>query len=98
MPVVEFGPKDTAAQQLGKELSDTIQAAFNKGPGRWAKVMAEGMQTVTAGVAFQILMSDESDDTDTATFDAKKVVAQIGLGIAMDNAKDYMSLDQVSTG
>jgi hypothetical protein len=60
--------------------------------------MAEGMQAISAGVAFQTLMSGEDDLTETATFDAKKVVAQIGLGIAMDNAKDYMSLDQVSSG
>ena len=97
-PVVDFGPKDTAAQQLGKEFSDTIQAAFNKGPGRWTKVMAEGMQAITAGVAFQVIMSGENDATETATFDAKKVSAQVGLGIMMDNAKDYMSLDVVSTG
>ncbi len=93
MAAVDFGPKDEAAQKLGKELSDVVQAAFKKGPGRWAMAMMEGMQVVQAGTAFQALMADESDDTEDATFDTKAAMAQVGLGITMDNAKDYMSLD-----
>lgn len=93
MAVVQFGPKDTAAQQLGKELSDVVQAAFKQGPGKFAALMAEGMQALTAGVSFQTLMAEETDATDEATFDTKKVAAQIGLGFAMDNAKDFASLD-----
>jgi hypothetical protein len=93
MPVVEFGPKDTAAQKLGKEVSDVLQAAFKKGPGRWTGAMMEGLQALQAGTAFQQLMAAESDATEEATFDTKAAAAQIGLGIAMDNAKDYSSLD-----
>ena len=93
MAVVEFGPKDTAAQQLGKELSDVIQAAFKKGPGRWTAAMMEGLQALQAGTAFQQLMAGETDATEEAGFDVKKATAQIGLGIAQDNAKDYFSLD-----
>ncbi len=94
MTVVTFGPKDTAGQQLGKELSDVLQAAFKKGPGRWTNAMMEGLQALQAGTNFQQLMAGETDSTEESTFDAKKVTAQIGLGIAMDNAKDYMSLDE----
>jgi hypothetical protein len=91
--VVVFGPKDEAAQKLGKEVSDLLQAALKKGPGRWLLTMKEGMETIQAGTAFQALMASESDATEEATFDTKKVAAQVGLGITMDNAKDYMSLD-----
>lgn len=93
MTPITFGPKDQAAQDFGKEVSDAIQAAFKKGPGRWTGVMMEAMEAMTKGVAFQSLMADETDSTEEATFDVKKVAAQIGLGIMQDNAKDYLSLD-----
>ena len=93
-PVVVFGPKDEAAQQLGKEVSDVLQAALKKGPGRWMNAMMEGMQAMQAGAAFQTLMAGETDSTEEATFDTKMVAAQVGLGIAMDNAKDHFSLDE----
>ena len=93
MSVVTFGPKDEAAQKLGKEASDIFQAAFKKGPGRWASAMMEGLQALQAGNAFKTLMSEESDETVEATFDTKAAMAQIALGIAMDNAKDFSSLD-----
>ncbi len=92
-PVVTFGPKDEAAQKLGKEISDAIQAAFKKGPGRWTGVMTELFQTIQAGSNFQSLMSTETDATEEATFDVKKAAAQVALGMSLDNAKDYMSLD-----
>lgn len=93
-PVVVFGPKDTAAQNLGKEFSDLIQRALKKGPGRWIGIMKEGMEAIGAGQNFQAIMEGESDSTDEANFDTKKVAAQVGLGITMDNAKDYFSLDE----
>jgi hypothetical protein len=93
MSVVQFGEKDEAAQKLGKEISDALQAAFNKGPARWTQTMAELFQTIQAGMNFQKLMSGETDTTEEATFDVKKATAQVALGIAMDNAKDYSSLD-----
>jgi hypothetical protein len=93
MSAVVFGPKDEAAQLLGKEISDAIQAAFKKGPGRWGGVMKELFDTISAGSNFQSLMADESDTSEESTFDAKKAAAQVALGMTMDNARDYMSLD-----
>lgn len=92
-PVIEFGPMDEAAQKLGKEWSDLIQAAIKKGPNRFKDAINEGIEAVMETSSFASLMKNESDDTDEATFDTKKVAAQIGLGIMMDNAKDFMSLD-----
>lgn len=92
-PFPALGPKDEAGQDLGKEWSDVIQAALQKGPGRFQKAMAEGIEAIMKSTAFIALMKNETDATDVATFDTKKVVAQIGVGIMRDNAKDFFSLD-----